>query len=86
MCQYVPLVAPALFWLSFLLLLRPQRVSLSAAIGGSPFGLRLHLYSRFGLFSLLSSLSPGAEKHNDCRFLGGSKVTRSRATKRHEKW
>ena len=62
MDQYVPLVAPALFWLSFLLLLRPQRVSLSAVIGGSPFGLRLHLYSWFGLFSLLSSLSPGVEK------------------------
>ena len=51
-----------------------------------PLGLCLHLYSWFGFFFLLSSLSPGAEKHNDCRFLGGSKVTRSRATKRHEKW
>ena len=51
-----------------------------------PLGLCLHLYSRFGFFFLHSSLSPGAEKHNDCRFLGGSKVTRSRATKRHEKW
>ena len=73
MDQYVPLVAPALFWLSFLLLLRPQRVSIIAVSGGSPFGLRLHLYSWFGLFSLLSSLSPGVEKYCDRRFLGGSK-------------
>ena len=73
MDQYVPVVAPALFWLSFLLLLRPQRVSLSAVIGGSPFELRLHLYSWFGLFSLLFSLSPGVEKYCDRRFLGGSK-------------
>ena len=38
-----------------------------------PLGLCLPLYSWFGFFFLLSSLSPGAEKYCDRRFLGGSK-------------
>ena len=49
----------------------------SSKVGGvllvAPLGLCLHIYSWFGVFPLLSLLSPGHEKQGDRGFLGGSK-------------